>query len=136
MKKLNNQELSALAQKIKKENDFSLTEDIIEKVQKHVNGLWAKFEKSNDYKVLVKYDVFPSLCMVFKGLKMGGFVFNTKYNYSEGSTIKTDGGTVYARKEGKEISLESIKTELILGQIDATDVDSLINKVKKSLKLQ
>jgi hypothetical protein len=135
MKKLNNQELNALAQKIKKENDFSLTEDIIEKVQKHVNGLWAKFQKSNDYKILEKYKVQISLSMIFKEMTIGGFVFNTKYNYTEGSTISTDAGTVYARKVGNEISLDAIKTELILGQIDATDVDSLISKVKKSLKL-
>lgn len=136
MKKLNNTEIGVLAQRIQSEAKTVLSEDLIKKAQDKANSIWDKFQKSNDFKILLKYKVEPTLSMVFPEIKLSGYKVNTKYSYSISSTeVRTNGGKIYFTRDGKDISYDAIRDELILGQIEATDLESLISRVKASLKL-
>jgi|WetSurMetagenome_2_1015567.scaffolds.fasta_scaffold194749_3 hypothetical protein len=141
MKKLNNTEIGALADKILGENTETNQKErkaLETKVINTMNKLWAKFKKSPDYKLLQKYDALGgfNLSKAIPDLNEGGLTFSAKYINGYDRTIKGDFGSIYIKGRTERPSYEQIRRELILGQIDAQDLDSLIAKVKSSLKLQ
>lgn len=140
MKKLNQTEIAALASKIlsefednSKKNSKLIDAEVKEKMEK----LWDKFTKSSDYKVLVKYDALKNISLkeIIPPMKMGNDTYSTNYNYSSRS-FSASFGTIYVDRGRGRVSLDSIKNELILGQIEASDLNGLVEKVKKSLNLQ
>lgn len=140
MKKLNQTEISALASKILSEYEDSIKKNsklIDAEVKEKMEKLWDKFRKSSDFRVLEKYDAIKGIDLkkIIPPIKVGNDIYSTKYEYTS-RAFTASFGSVYVNRGKDRVSLDSIKNELILGQIEASDLNGLVEKVKKSLNLE
>lgn len=144
MKKLNQTEVLALANKIlsgyndKSSQDFLNTE---EKVLKDFDEIWGEFLLSEDAKVLEKYGISLNNAAkkIFQDVQINGLLFSLVYkpHLNKISGHSRSYGSVYVydiRGSVKPPSLQNIRDEITLSQIeDMESIDNLISAVKEKL---
>ena len=135
MKKLNNQEINAVAYKIQREIEDNNT-SIINTATKP-KDVWEKeFKKTIKYKEFAKIDLLISSFKDTYNFDMSGWIDrNERIPAFINKCYKQYTEKVKKRLNLKYPSLESIKSKIIIAQIECENLQEIIDNIKKEYNL-
>ncbi len=139
MKTLSKQQIEAIASKFMDELHIGKPsrEDQVEALSEFQKA-WDDFTESDDFRVLIKYNVKVCLNMIIGKIEIGQFEYRPNNTYKSilelqvGNGHGTNGIGVYPIKG--IITKEKLIQEIILAQMESADLNTLIEKVRERCK--